>query len=254
MKTNKLILFMFFLASITLLSFSPYSYKNNEKDSGKVKSMALVSVVIGSVNNMKTFASHIDNKISSIAPLIVELENKSVYNMRDSLAASLKKYFNCEILYGSSLVNRPEYIELTKKYNFPENVHARGGVIPTNIIPGDEKFIFPDYYQFFLWSKKKTKSYSTDICKLLGTDLIAISITSIFVPQVQIGSLSGHFSIGLGSTIFIYDKEGNVYYYGCESKYVRTEGDVLNDYKTLLDKYPQMLPKIVSKLSEEVLD
>jgi hypothetical protein len=256
MKTNKLKLALILLVCVNLLTSVSVSSQNSEKSSGNIKSIALISTLIGKINQSPTpliSAGPFNKKINSIASLIIKEEEKCIDGYRDAVASSLKKYFNCEILYGSTLTTKSEYQEIIKKYNFPDNLKIDDENFPKILIPNDETNLFAfDNWKavpYFLRKEKNTKNTTSEICKLLGTDLIAVSYSSMY--NQKYGTFGGHAKVYMFTSIFIYNKEGKLVSKAYNaSKPVKIVGDDLNEYKTVLGSLPNILDEMMIKASK----
>jgi len=199
-------------------------------------------------------AGPFNNKTNSIASLIVGEEVKCIEGFRETVASGLKNKFNCEVLYGTTLVKKPGYIELATKYNFPEELNTGNEHFPKIIIPKDET----NFFQFtkgkvekFLEDAKVVKPKAAEICKSVGTDYIAVSYSTL--AAVGFGMFGGHGNICLYTYLFIFDKEGDLVFQGDNhSKPVRVVGDDLMEYKAPLNSLSEALPKILEKAAKKM--
>ena len=253
---NKLKLALILLVSINLLISISVLSQDSEKSNGNIKSIALISTLIGKINQPKTpllDAGPFNKKTNSIASLIIKEEEKSIDGYRDTIASSLKKYFNCEILYGSTLTTKSEYQEIIKKYNFPDNLKIDDENFPEILIPNDETNLFAfdnyKYVAYFLRKEKNTKNTTSEICKLLGTDLVAVSYSRMSIKKY--GTFGGHAKVYMFTSIFIYNKEGELVSMAYNaSKPVKIVGDDLNEYISILGSLPNILDEMKIKASK----
>jgi hypothetical protein len=254
MKTHKLKLALILMLCVNLLSSLTVSSQNRGKSSSRIKSIALVSTMIGKITQVPIpvmDAPPFIKKTNSIAPLIINEEEQSVDRIREVLGEGLKKRFNCAVYYGNTLTTEPEYQEVIKKYNFPDNLKIDDKNFPNIIIPADEKNLFKfdntkDYYQIekFLKNKDNTQNTASEICNLLGTDLVVVSYSSIEVVRYR--TFGGYADVSLYSYIFIYDKEGKLLGENVShGKPVKIVGDELTEYKTILDTLPNFIDQLI---------
>jgi hypothetical protein len=259
MKTDKLKIWLIIIISVILVGSIPASSQNTGKIGGNSKSIALISTMIGKIIQSPIpllDAGPFNKKTNSIAPFIIEEQVKSVDGFRESVASSMKKHINCEVLYGSALTTKPEYIEISKKYNFPDNLKIDDENFPKIQMPKDEMnpFMFDNGRKVaeYLKNEDKTKSTTSDICKLLGTDFVAVSYSSMGVQSY--GWFGGHAQISLLTNIYFYDKDGNLVAKGNNiSKPIRAVGDDIMDYKAVLNTLPEILDKMMVKVSKKMI-
>ncbi len=259
MKTNKLKMALILMVCGNLLFSISVSSQNSEKSSSNIKSIALISTMIGKIKQSPLpllDATPFNNKTNSIAPLIIKEEKEIINWYRVSVASSLKKHFNCEVLYGDTLIAKPEYQEIIKKYNFPDNLKTGDENFPQIHIPKDEKnlFMFDDgskNVQKCLKNEEKTKSTTSEICKLLGTDLVAVSYS--FMDIVKYGAFGSYAKVSLMTFIYLYNKEGKLIGKAYNSsKPVLAVGDEVMGYETVLGTLPDILDKVVIKVKKRI--
>jgi len=261
MKQSRIILVLVLILSTLLVSFRPETSKCAQTSSGQIKSIALISTMIGKIVQPGVpllDAIPYNKKINSIAPLIIKAEMKSIDDFREEVALSLKKQFNCDVYYGSSLVNRPEYIEIIRKYNFPDSLNIQQSdnkYFPNIIIPNDEKNLF-NYSNGDVIDYMKNKDVakniiSSDICKLLGTDLVAVSYSTLSV--VRMWGFGSKGDICLKTYLFIFDREGKliVNEHSKSSVLKGVSGDDMADYENQLKSISYILPELMVKVSEK---
>ena len=261
MKASNLKLVGILIISISLFANAPVSSQNSEKGNSNIKSIALISTMIGKIVQPPLpllDAPPFNKKTNSIAPLLIKAEEESIDGYRDAVASSLKKHFNCEVVYGNSLITTPKYQEVIKKYNYPDNLKIDDVNFPKIIIPKDETNLFmfdngKKVFQF-LKDKNKTQSTTSEICKLLGTDLVAVSYTHI-APK-KIGAFGGHAKLVLFTVIYLYNKEGKLigskFFFGLWNDPVKAVGDDIKDYKTVLNCFPGAVDELIVKVSQKV--
>jgi len=228
------------------------------QSSGNVKSVALISTLLGKIVQSPIpllDAGPFNKKTNSIAPLIIEEEVKSIDGIREAIATSIKNHLNCEVVYGNTLVAKPEYAEVIKKFNYPDGLRIDDENFPKIIIPKDEAnlFRFTDGKKVanFLKDAENTQNTASEICKLLGTDFVAVSYSSMMVKSY--GWFGGHADLCMSSFIYFYDREGKLAGYGTNiSKTVSAVGDDVMDYRTVLNALPDILDKMMVKATKKM--
>jgi hypothetical protein len=259
MKKNNLILICLFIACTMLVSFRPISTIKNEKSAVPIKSITLVSTMIGRMLQPiipLLDAAPFNKKTNSIASLIVEQEMKSIESFREAVASNLKTQFNCDVIYGNALTSKPEYKELIKKYDFPTNLIIDNPNFTKIIINNDEKNLFQieDGNVFkYMRNVDQFKNNIAEMCTSLKTDYLAVSYSNLAV--VQFGMFGGHGKIVLQTAIYLFDKDGNMVAKGSkDSKPLRVVGDDIMDYKTQLNSLSEILPPMMEKVSKKLND
>jgi hypothetical protein len=249
------------MLSIFFVCFRPETSRSIQTSSDQIKSIALISTMIGKIVQPDIpilDAISYNKKINSIAPLIIEEEVKSINGFRDEVALNLKNQFNCDILYGNSLVTIPQYIEIANKFNFPESLNIAktdNKYFPKIIIPDDEKNPFNytngnviEYMKSEDVAKNIISSY---ICGLLGTDLVAVSYSTLSVVRIWGWGSKG--DICMVTYLFIFDKEGKLVFNDYSKSSVRrgVAGDDMSDYKSQLNTISSILSALMDKVSEK---
>lgn len=259
MKKNNLFLICLFLASTMLMSFKPITTTKAEKSSVPIKSITLISTMIGKMIQPPIpllDAGPFNKKTNSIAPLIVEHEMKSIESYREAVASSLKTQFNCDVIYGNALTSKPEYKELISKYNFPTSLIIDNPNFSRIIINNDEKnpFMIEDGNVFkYMRNVEQYKINIAEMCTSLKTDYLAVSYSNL--AAVGFGMFGGHGRIVLQTAIYIFDKDGNMVAKGSkDTKQLRTVGDDIMDYKTQLNSLSEILTPMMEKVAKKLND
>jgi hypothetical protein len=257
MKKSNFKMVLSLLVSVIFLATMSASSQNLQKGNTQVKSIALISTMIGKIVQSPIpllDAGPFNKKTNSIAPLIVKEEENSIDGFRDEVAASLKKYFNCDVVYGKSLTSKPEYQEITKKYNFSDNLKIDDDNFSRIYMASDEtnffKFDNGKKVYNFLKDEENTTNTTAEICKSLGTDLIAVSYSSMYVRSY--GMFGGHAQIAMYTSIFLFNNEGKLVSKSdrIDRETVRAAGTDIMEYKAVLKLFPQALDKMMQKAAK----
>jgi hypothetical protein len=245
------------ISSIFLVSYTPNPTRNSYNSNSQIKQVALISTIIGKVllpnKEFSGLAVAADadkfiRKAKILAPTIMEEETKSIDGYREIVASTLKDYLKCEVLFGQSLVNKLEYLALCKKFDFQESLNIAEDRFKKLIIPSDEKNMFQfseghvtDYMKDY-WKCQKTMS---EICTTLGTDLVAVSFSQLWVTDVSL-HLEG--IICLETHIFFYNPKGDLVATGtAQSDFVNIQGDDIQEYRQQLRKISSILGPMMDK-------
>jgi len=222
-----------------------YSQRLDEVVANKVKSIALISTIIGptAIQDYSPIAGVFNKKSKSISSKIIDEEKNNIEEFREQVAAGLKRRFSCNVYYGQSLSTKPEYIEITKKYNFPDKLNDL-------IIPTDEINPFPYGSNTAWYLQKKSKSITSEICRTLGTDLIAVSYSSFFLPSQTPGDTKA--SLCLYSLLFFYNTNGFIAFGEGYSDKIKMSGDDIEDYKNLLKTMPSILDPLINEAIKKI--
>jgi hypothetical protein len=262
MKTKRCLPSLILPVCLLLFSSIPVLSQDTDKGGGNNKSIALVSTMIGKISQSPVpllDAPPFNNKTNSIAPFIIKEEELIINDYRDSVASMLKKSCNCEVLSGNTLTTNPGYQDIIKKFNFPENLKTNDENFPNIIIPKDEVniFNFDDTRNFkvinYLINAEKTKNTTSEICKLLGTDFVAVFFSNISITKY--GMFGGHAQLGLYTIICIYNEEGKLI---CKAwiykpmRTIRASGDNVLDYRAVLVTLGDYLDKLTGRVAKKM--
>jgi hypothetical protein len=259
MKTTILKSFLILVMSTNFVIFNPASSQDTKQQQGNIKSIALVSTMVGKIVQSVTpllDAGPFNKKTNSIAPLIIKEEVNSIDKIRDEIAAAISRNLNCEVLYGSKLTGKSEYAEIQKKYNYADNLKIEDDNFPNIIIPTNEMNLFrfengkkvPE----FLKNEEETKTATGEICKMLGTDLIAVSYSNMCVESY--GMFGGHAQISLITYLYFYNKDGTLVAKSLNrSNSLRAAGDDVMEYKTILGFIHEISDKLITKAAKKLV-
>jgi hypothetical protein len=223
------------------------------KPAQTIGNMGFFPVLIGKITRPPLpliDAAAFNSKTNQIADQIMDMQKKTIDRMRENGATTLKKYFNCEVIFGDALHNMPSYTDLSQKYNyksalainddnFPLITISSGDINPFNYVKAD----VPDFF-------KNSSNYEETIkilCSQLNLDAIAISYSKLAVTSVTAFGISGY--TRLETTLYIIDKNGKMIANGTAfTKPVTIPGNDIGDYQMRLDDFPIIFEQLISKL------
>ena len=246
---------LFSLAILILLASSCATMKINYygKQVPNVQNVTLISTMIGKIKQPVLpliDAAAFNEKTNSIADQIMDLQKQNINNYREIIASSLKKYFNCDVLYAESLHSIPAFAELKENYDFPGALRIENDHYPFIITAKDD--INPFKYEkgnvVSYFSSANYKSIISEIIKKVNSDLIAISYSTLTVIGANIFGISG--SLRLDTYLFLFDKDGDLVSDAHSwSKPTMISGKQILDYKAQLDNLSIILDPMMNKVS-----
>jgi hypothetical protein len=254
MKTNILTISCLFLLAFTVSSCSTMKVNYSGKKVDNIKEITLLSTMIGKIQQPifpLIDAAGFNEKTNSIADQIMDMQKKNIDKYREIIAASLKKNFYCEVIFGNSLLEKPAFKELNEKYNFPEALRINNDNYPLIITCQND--INPFKYDNgkvlgYVKSPENYKSTIGEICKNINTDLIAISYSTLTVAGVGAFGIIG--SLRLDTYIFLFDKEGDLISDGHTwSTPQNVSGKNIEDYKSQLDNLSLIIDPMMNKVA-----
>lgn len=214
MKKNVLKIAILTLSAISMVSCSTLRITNSEKKVDKVESIALISTMIGKIQQPifpLIDAAAFNSRTNSIADQIMDAQKKSVDKCRDEIAASLKNNFNCNVLFADALHALPAHGEIRAQYNFKNALRTENDNYPHITLATNDVNPFPfekgKALEFFIDNTKCKKTMS-DIAQKLNTDLVAYSYSTLSV--VGVGPFGVMGNLRLDTHLFLFDKDGDL--------------------------------------------
>lgn len=280
MKNNYLKVLSLAIAAIVFASCAKMKIKYYGKKVEKVESIALFSTMIGKIQQpfFPVLSSAIFNeKTNAIADQIIDLQKRNIDNCREIVALSLKKNFNCKILYADSLHALAGFAELKRKFDFKnslryaDTLHAQtqpAGLldqIGLNRSLRSENDFYPliitakddiNPFQFkkgdvpkYFYNSANYKAVIAELGKKTNTDLIAVSYSALDVTAAGRFGITWYGDLQLYTCLLLFDKEGDMiasaYTY---SKPTRISGEKIEKYKEQLDKLQTIFEPMMNKV------
>jgi hypothetical protein len=244
-----------YLAVIALVLSSCATMKINYsgKKIDNVQDITLLSTMLGKINQPVIpliDAAGFNAKTNNLADQIMDMQKKNIDNYREIVASSLKKNFNCEVIVGNSLQEKPEFTELMEKFNFQNALRIENDHYPM-IIAGS-KDINPFRFEngkvlIFFTVPSNYKNTISEICRKLDSDLIAISYSTLTVSGVSAFGIRG--ALRLDTYIYLFDKEGDLISDGHTwSKPANISGKQIDDYRSQLDNLSIIIEPMMNKV------
>jgi hypothetical protein len=180
----------------------------------------------------------------------MDMQKKNIDNYREIVASSLKKNFNCEVIFGNSLQEKTEFAELKEKFNFPNALRIEDDNYPMLINSSNDinpfRFENGKVLEFFK-VPSNYKNTISEICKKVNSDLITISYSTLTVRGVSGFGIRGY--LRLDTYIYLFDKDGNLNSDGHTwSKQTNISGKQIEDYKSQLDNLSLIIEPMMSKV------
>ena len=195
-------------------------------------------------------------KFTRLLAYLNHRESELVNRFRDTLAKNLVQKTKATILYGDQLYCHPGFEEL--KLNLErKNVLRQSGLFTSNIILPEEEFNpFPiknaNLYQYFnsTYSRQSPGSPQyiiSTIAEELNADYVFISYSSLVISKIGILGLYG--SVKLKSTIYIFNKEGELQQtYTAVTSKKKTSASNLHIVNDRLNKYKELTTILAKKV------
>jgi hypothetical protein len=259
MKNSNLVILLLSVLILTACKFmqiasAPNYIVNNAEKCGKpIKNITLLStsitpVFVSPVPLVNSLV--IKKRVNSISKELILLQNKTVSDIRDTIAKYLKLNFNCEIQLSNA-----NFEKAFAKYNLPNNLITADKNFP-NIIaaPNDiNLYKFEKDNMLGYHATLENKSAIAEICKELNTDIIAISITHFLIePDKYQSALAPMRFI---SQIFLFDRNGDATVGGIAKTptglEVSTKGNELNDYDREYKKILNQINSLTIEMSKK---
>jgi len=252
MKNN--LKFSFFVLSIiafTSCSTIKVNYYGNKVND--VQSVTLVSTMIGKVQQPifpLIDAGIFNEKTNSIADKIMDVEKKNINNYQSIVAGSLKRNYNCPVIFGDSLQNLEGYSQLKSTFNKKRNLSIESNHFPFIITAEDD--IYPFSFEkgnvlAYFKTPENYKAITSEIAKTVGTDLFAVSYSTLAVGSIGYFGIYG--SLYLATYLYIFDKEGNLVADASSiSKPTSVSGKKIDEYLNQLDNISIILDPMIQKL------
>lgn len=236
------------LASCATLKVNYYGKKVD-----KIQNITLLSTMIGKIQQ-PVFplidAAAFNGKTNSIADQIMDLQKKNIDNYREIIASSLKKNFNCEVIYGNSLQEKPEFIEIKEKFNFPNALRIENDNYPMIIVSSND--INPFKYEKgkvvpFFKEPSNYKNVISEICKINNSNLLAVSYSTLTVTGAGMFGAWGF--LRLDTYLYLFDRDGDLISDSQTwSKQSKISGKDIEQYKSQLDNLSIILEPMMSKV------
>jgi hypothetical protein len=241
MKNHLLRVFFFALIASAITSCATMHIDYSGKKVNKVQSIALVSTFIGKLEQPifpLIDAGIFNGKTNSISEQIMD-------NQR-----SLRKNFNCSVLYSDSLHSLKNYIDLKEKNNFRNSLRIDNEHFPIVVAASNDinpfRFENGNVLKFFAKSEN-CKTTISMLAKELNTDLIAVSYSNLSVLGVGIFGMDGY--LRLDTHLFLFDKEGDLITHAHTwSKQTNITGKKINEYKIQLATLSSILGPMMKKV------
>jgi len=241
------------IIAVILSSCATMKINYSGKKLDKVQNIVLISTMIGKIQ-LPLFplidAAAFNTKPNGIADKIMDIQKQNIDKFRETLAFSLKKNFNCNVLYANALQNATGYAEVKANYDFQNSLLINDEHYPLITLASND--INP-----FKFENGVVTSYFTNIanykpaisaiCKKLEADLIAFSYSNLTVVGVGAFGVVGY--LRLDTYLYLFDKDGDLISDAHTwSSPISTRGKEVNDYKVQLDNLPLIMEPMMNKV------
>jgi hypothetical protein len=243
------------LAIITIAFTSCATMKINYygKKVDKVQNVALFSTMIGKIQQPLfplIDAAAFNEKTNSIADQIMDLQKKNIDKCQEIVASSLKKTFNCKVLYADSLHTSAGFAELKEKYDFKNSLRIENDHYPLIITAKDDinpfRFERGDVIKYFN-NSIIYKTMISELGKKINTDLIAVSYSTLTVAGVGMFGIYGY--LRLDTYLYMFDKDGDLISDAHTwSKPTNISGKQIEEYKAQLDNLSIIIEPMMNKV------
>lgn len=218
-----------------------------------VQSIALVSTMIGKIQQPifpLIDAGMFNEKTNSIADQIMDIQKKNINNYQKVVAGSLKRNYNCKVILGDELLAIEGYKQLQDNLNNKKNLRIENDHFPYIISAENDIYPFPfvkgNVLNFFK-TPENYRSITTEIGKTVGTDLFAVSYSTLAIGGVGYFGIYG--TLYLVTYLYIFDKDGNLVADASSiSKPTSVSGKQIDEYRDQLDNISIILDPMMQKL------
>ncbi len=152
-----------------------------------------------------------NGKTNKISNEIIILQQTHVNEYRETLANSFLDHFDCQVVYGESLHDLPEYKHLLQELNMPGELYTGNDNFPMITISEGDMNPFSyngERVQRFFQQEQNYKHVIGKIAHKLKTDYVVISISQLSVDRVGMFGMDG--SLSLLTKLYIFNHEGKL--------------------------------------------
>lgn len=253
MKNNYLKVMSLAIIAIAFTSCATMKINYYGKKVDKVQNVALFSTMIGKIQQPLfplIDAAAFNEKTNSIADQIMDLQKKNVDKCQEIVASSLKKNFNCKVLYADSLHTLVGFAELKGKFDFKSSLRIENDHYPFIITAKDDinpfRFENGDVIKYFN-NSANYKVMISELGKRINTDLVAISYSTLTVAGAGMFGIYGY--LRLDTYLYLFDKDGDLISDAHNwSKPTNISGKQIDEYKAQLDNLSIIIEPMMNKV------
>ncbi len=248
LKVMSIAVIAFVFTSCSTMKINYYGKKVD-----KIQNVALFSTMIGKIQQ-PTFplidAAAFNEKTNSIADQIMDLQKKNIDKCQEIVASSLKKNFNCKVLYADSLHALVGFAALKENFDFKNSLRIENDNYPFIITAKDDinpfRFENGDVIKYFKTSTNY-KSTVSGISQKINTDIIAVSYTTLTVSGAGMFGMFGY--LRLDTYLYLFDKDGDLISDAHTwSTPTNISGKEIDEYKSQLDNLPIIIEPMMNKM------
>jgi hypothetical protein len=253
MKNNYFKVITLAIVAIAFTSCATMKINYYGKRVDKVQDIALFSTMIGKIQQPifpLIDAAAFNEKTNSIADQIMDLQKKNIDKCQEIVASSLKKNFNCKVLYADSLHALAGFTELKEKYDFKNSLRTENDHYPFIITAKDDinpfRFDKGNVINYFN-NSTNYKIMISELGKRINTDLIAVSYSTLTVTGAGMFGIYGY--LRLDTYLFLFDKEGDLISDARTwSMPANISGKQIDEYKAQLDNLSLIIEPMMNKV------
>jgi hypothetical protein len=257
MKKQLFIFKCFIIMTFLISSCATLRVNYSGKKVEKPQNITLISTMLGKIQQPLfplIDAAAFNDKTNSIADQIMDLQKKNIDKFREIIASSLKRNFNCNILYSDSLLKKSGFEELKSNYDFKSSLRIENDHFPFIITATGDinpfRFEKGDVYAYFK-NPANFKSVVSTICKKTNADIVVVSYSTLTVTGAGMFGIYGY--LRLDTNLYIFDKEGDLISDGHNcSKQTNIGGKEIEQYKGQLDNISLIIEPVVSTVAKNL--
>ena len=195
------------ITTLCLVSCSSGMIEYSGKKTSEMKSAAIISTFIGK-------AQTYDQQYlvtANLSRAIMEMQKGRVDSCRMHIALGFEKLLNCKTLYGETLHNRPEFIELKKSFDYPKGLETGDPDYPCIVAASNDispfKFEVKEIPNVFSPEGFQLQAMS-DIAKALDVDVVVVSYSHLYFSTIPKIVEFFYRSFQLKTTLYLFNKDG----------------------------------------------
>jgi hypothetical protein len=248
-KISAIVLLVLISSSCSTVKVTRSGRNLNEE----IQNISLLSTMIGECRTPDLpiiDAEFFKIKTDKITDQIIDIQKKNIDNYRRIVSESLAENFNCIVLAGTALHAKTGYEVLKQEYHdpialrtnddhFPLITIASGDINPFRFIDGDAVDFFrtPSNYEVRIAA----------IAKILETDVVAVSFSTLNMPYAGPFGLWGY--ITLETRLYLFSNNGKLISRGCTRSKTRSlSGSNIDDYLAQLDNISLLMDPLLNKM------